>query len=946
MKVKISVIFAIHSGGINLKKALDSVKFQSLKDIEVLIGDANCDEATGQMLRSYCSDSRFQYLHFDSDSISEARNQCIEAAQGKYVAFGEKNVIFSKNLLESMFSAAEKENADLCVAHMASSDIYGKHEFTSTRTMSGRKIIDKFDTDLIWNPAVTNKLFLKERIRQSGIRFRGYGKAREAAFSIPFAFGSGVIVTCSKGVVSYVNPVVNEGVSAFPIEDYLEAYEYIISEAKAAFDRAIEESVTDFDRKELKKQMVVYIDQVYHKEITVLLYSYYRHIWSLSDGEIEKYADTVTALVAELSKSGKRSLLKKNKDIFYDGRLLRSRREIADQPKVTVCIHPGAEENGFSEQSLAQQVESVFMQTMPSFELLVDARLKSIFPQKWIHAENITFIQAENTGEFRDLALEKSRTDYIMFQSGIARLNPKILMRHYALLEGRDKYGFTTSPLTRFDGSEVSEYSFSDLSFYSDISQTRIKQEDKAFALDLFFCNKLFRKEHLKGIHFSFSDDCVMDMYKLYSHSRFKKLSHRGAYLPCTEEQAMAYLREKENSLPTKCRNVYRNYKKIYLRRVLFKKYRETVSAFFRGIKAGIAAKIIVILTLFYSRQKLRNQAFFYSARKDGAFLENLDAVYSAYDGEKVAYCRSKPHSLGKIMKIRKNVLRSKVIVTDDYIDCLRSLRLRPEQEVIQVWYTGGAFRRFGLDSPFIGSRLDEYKSHSQYSHVCVSSEYVRQFYAHAFGVDMEVITATGTPRTDQIIRDSKLGEKREEICKKHPLLRNKKVYVYFPTYREIDGSVTEFDPKIDWKKLNDDLDDDEVFVISRHPFMKETYIKGCFYSRVKDYTFDPTAELIAIADVVITDYSSIVFDASLMGKPMVFYAPDYDDYNGEFYLSYEKDLPGEIITDSGDLLAALKRAPQISSAEKIREFRDREMGACDGRATERIIGIIRDSLK
>ena len=64
-----------------------------------------------------------------------------------------------------MYECAEKENADLCLAPMASSDVYGKHEFTSSDILSHRRKTDKFDTDLIWNPAVTNKLFLRSKIK-------------------------------------------------------------------------------------------------------------------------------------------------------------------------------------------------------------------------------------------------------------------------------------------------------------------------------------------------------------------------------------------------------------------------------------------------------------------------------------------------------------------------------------------------------------------------------------------------------------------------------------------------------------------------------------------------------------------------------------------------------------------------------------------------------------
>ncbi len=945
MQIKVTVIAAIRHYGINLKNALDSLKNQTLKEIEIILCDVGSSDETAEIMKSYISDSRFSYVRLETNSISEARNHCIDIAEGKYIAFCDKNVVFSKNLLKSLYECAQKEQADLCIAPMASSDIYGEHRFSSTGILSLRKKIDKFDTDIIWNPAVTNKLFLKSKLEEKGIRFRKYGKAREAAFSIPCAFESDNITVSSKGLVSYINPVDSEGVSDVPIEHYLHAYEYIITLAHAAFHDAIEKSVTDFDRKELKKQNICYIDQIYHKEITVLLYSYYRHFWSLSEAEIKKYAEEITALVSKLSKSGKRALLEKNKDIFYGDRLLVSKKEMAQNPKATVCIGMSDDETHHDKKRLDIQVSSIFMQTMPTFELLVDSRLKDVFPKNRKDSENVIFIEAASLGEFKDAALENCRTEYIMYQDGFARLNPKILMRHYCALEGKDKYGFSTSPLTKFDGHTVSEYSFSDLSYYSDIKQTRTHYEDYTYALDLFFCNKLFRAEHLNGIHFSFSDNAVGDMYKLYSHSRFKKIAHRGAYIPYTEDEAIAYLKNNQQSLPSACRKMYRTYKSVYFRKVTLKNVREKMRGFFSKLAALIIRQIGWFITAYYKKQKIKQRVFFYSSRSDGGFLENLDAVYSAYKGEKKAFHKTKPHSLRDLRKIRKYVLTSKVIVTDDYIDSLRTCRLRSEQSVIQVWYTGGAFRRFGLDASNLVSPIDEYKAHSQYSDVCVSSEYVRQFYSHAFGVDMDIITATGTPRSDAIVRDSKYREKREEICNKHPLLRDKKVYVYFPTFREEDGEIADFDPKIKWGKLNDDLDDDEVFVLCRHPFMKQQYIKGMFYSRVKDYTADPTAELIAIADVIITDYSSIVFDASLMGKAMVFYAPDYEKYQGEFYLSYEKQLPGEIISGSDELLPALRRAIQNSSKQKIAEFCRREMDGCDGNATKKVIAVIEKRL-
>ena len=141
-------------------------------------------------MQSFLTDKRFRYIRLDSDSLSLARNRGISEAKGKYIAFADKNVYFSDNLIESMYLTAEKQNAHICIAPMASSDIYGKHEFTSSGLLLRHKVIDKFDTDIIWNGAVTNKLFLKSKILEHGLSFQAYGKARESAFTIPYVFAS------------------------------------------------------------------------------------------------------------------------------------------------------------------------------------------------------------------------------------------------------------------------------------------------------------------------------------------------------------------------------------------------------------------------------------------------------------------------------------------------------------------------------------------------------------------------------------------------------------------------------------------------------------------------------------------------------------------------------------------------------------------------------------
>ncbi len=945
MSKKVSVVFAVHNGGEKIKKSLDCLKNQSLKDIEVIMVDAMSSDNSAQIMMSYTKDSRFLFYSFDSKSISESRNFALSKAEGKYISFCDSNVVFSKNLLREMYEAAAEKDADLCVSPMESFDIYGKHEFSSANTLSKEKVTDKFDLNLIWNPAVTNKLFKREKIESLSSRFLSFGKAREAAFSVPFAFSSNIIVSCSKSSVAYLNPVVNEGVSEFPVEQYLDAYKYIISHAEDAFDKEIENAKSDFDKKELRKQKICYIDQIYHKEITVLLYSYYRHFWSLSDESIGCYADIIMKLYSMLSKSGKNQLRKKNKDIFYAERLLCTKKEMAEKPRVTLCISSFKDGEKVKEK-LEILVSSVYNQTMPSFELLVDESLYGIFPEKYKNSENLIFVKSATSAEFRDTCLEMCRTEYIMFQESYVRLNPKILMRHYIVLEGKDKYGFSTSPITQFDGVNTEKYIFSDLFFKSETVKDRIGAGDKTFLLDLFFSNKLFCVSHLRGIHFSFSDNPVYDMYKLYKHSRFRKIFHRGTYFAITEEEAVSYLKKEEKLLDETKRKIYKKYKFNYFKDVKLKNVNDKIKNKFILTAKYIYRIVDSVFTFLFSLMKVQPRVFFYTGRTTGEPDENLSQLYCNCKEKKVLFAKEKPHGFRDLVRKRYYLFTSKVIVTDDYIYHLRKHKLKEEQKLVQIWYTGGAFKKMGIDGPSVLSDFDEYKTHSQYSIFCVSSEYVRQYYCHAFGLDENVVKAVGTPRSDLIVSKERIASNKEEICSRHPLLKNKKVYLYCPTVRIKEDTPVPFYPDIDWARLNDELEDDEVFIICRHPSMKEEYIKGRFYSRVKDYTFENTSELLAAADVIITDYSSIVFDASLMDKPTVFYCPDIEQHKDDIYPDYDKDLPGEKVTKSEDILPALRRAKDVSSAEIRKVFNEKQMGACDGKSTERILNIIKNYLK
>ena len=106
-------------------------------------------------------------------------------------------------------------------------------------------------------------------------------------------------------------------------------------------------------------------------------------------------------------------------------------------------------------------------------------------------------------------------------------------------------------------------------------------------------------------------------------------------------------------------------------------------------------------------------------------------------------------------------------------------------------------------------------------------------------------------------------------------------------------------------------------------------------------------------ADLLITDYSSVMFEWALMGKPIAFYCYDYDSYERDFYLDMDTELSGPILKEQEELHAFLREQhlPDAAGSEaghpaddnvKSSKFFNKYLGACDGHSTERIVSLIR----
>ena len=221
----------------------------------------------------------------------------------------------------------------------------------------------------------------------------------------------------------------------------------------------------------------------------------------------------------------------------------------------------------------------------------------------------------------------------------------------------------------------------------------------------------------------------------------------------------------------------------------------------------------------------------------------------------------------------------------------------------------------------------------------------MREIYASAFGIEPEKVKAYGAPRTDEILQTQHTDEIRKKILNKYPNLEEKQVILYAPTFRDSNGQDKHiFHPVLDFESLSHSLKQNQVFLICPHPVMQNRIADREYHNiiQVDDFT---TNEMMCIADLLVTDYSSVIFEYSLLNKPMVFYCYDYDEYNRDFYLDYEKDLPGKLFRNYEELEQYICKG-EYKDAAMVQEFRNRYMSACDGKSGARLARAIEKLLE
>ena len=300
-----------------------------------------------------------------------------------------------------------------------------------------------------------------------------------------------------------------------------------------------------------------------------------------------------------------------------------------------------------------------------------------------------------------------------------------------------------------------------------------------------------------------------------------------------------------------------------------------------------------------------------------------------------------------------RELASAKYVFLEDSSDIVSCVPLRPQTKAVQLWHACGAFKKWGMsvaDLKF-GNTAKNIRRHPFYENlslVTVSSPEVAWAYREAMMLEStpDVVQPTGVSRTDVYFNEGFAQASRKWLAAKFPQIGGRKVVFYAPTFRGTTKQAKGPDA-LDIPLLREQLGADWALVIKHHPFVTEP---PAIPVDCADFAFmaapdDPVDALLVCADAMVTDYSSVVFEYSLLQRPMAFFAYDLDDYNDwrGFYYDYDQMSPGPVVRTTAELAAYLANVGETFDPAEVAAFRDKFMSACDGRATQRICEAIVD---
>lgn len=318
----------------------------------------------------------------------------------------------------------------------------------------------------------------------------------------------------------------------------------------------------------------------------------------------------------------------------------------------------------------------------------------------------------------------------------------------------------------------------------------------------------------------------------------------------------------------------------------------------------------------------------------------------------------------GNAIKVRRSFFKFLyyAIVSGTWIFDSRHLyylKKNKKTKYIQTWH-GTPLKKLGLDMDYIdmsgNQDIEKYheeftKNSKDWQYLISQNSYSSEIFKRAFAFNGEMLEI-GYPRNDILINNND-NDHIDEIKTKFSIPKDKKIILYAPTWRDNEYYAKgeyKFATEMNFDDMKEALDDEYVLIVKYHYLVKENIDWDKYDGFVIECDADwDIQELYLISDILITDYSSVMFDYAILRRPMIFFTYDLEQYKDnlrDFYFDMFKEVPGPIVKSTDKLIEEIQKLEvedyEAKYGQKYDDFQNKYNEFDKGIASKTIIDLIR----
>jgi CDP-glycerol glycerophosphotransferase (TagB/SpsB family) len=290
------------------------------------------------------------------------------------------------------------------------------------------------------------------------------------------------------------------------------------------------------------------------------------------------------------------------------------------------------------------------------------------------------------------------------------------------------------------------------------------------------------------------------------------------------------------------------------------------------------------------------------------------------------------------------HIATSKYVFIDNYVAVLSVVQFRKDVTCVQLWHAAGAVKKFGWSDPETRTRSTRAKARFQkvydrFQHIPVGSQQMAEIFAESFHLGQNRFLYTGVPQTDFYFDAAARAKGLANVKRAYPGIAGKKVILYAPTFRK--GSLHKMDLQLDTTEMSKKLGEGYVLLIRLHPSVQGSSPLPASPSVISVSQYPRLNELLLASDILITDYSSIPVEFSLLRKKMIFFTYDSVSYSSTHGLWAENSLyfPGPIVKTTAQVIEQI--LDPETDYKKIEQFSNHWNTYSTGRSSSRLIQAI-----